>query len=61
VSDNRMISKCGAVGRMRIGKGKLKDSEKTHPSATLSTTFACGKLPSVLYIIPLYLSEHALL
>jgi hypothetical protein len=28
---------CGAVGGMRIGRGKPKYSEKTCPSATLST------------------------
>jgi hypothetical protein len=29
---------CGAVGGMRIGREKPKYSEKTCPSATLSTT-----------------------
>jgi hypothetical protein len=29
---------CGAIGGMKIGKGKAKYSEKTCPSATLSTT-----------------------
>jgi hypothetical protein len=34
----RMIDdECGAVGGMRIGRGKPKYSEKTCPSATLST------------------------
>jgi hypothetical protein len=29
---------CGAIGRMKIGRGKPKYSEKTCPSATLFTT-----------------------
>jgi hypothetical protein len=29
---------CGAIGGMRIGKGKSKYSQKTCPSATVSTT-----------------------
>jgi hypothetical protein len=29
---------CGAIGGMKIGRGKPKYSEKTYPSATLSTT-----------------------
>jgi hypothetical protein len=29
---------CGALGRMKIGRGKPKYSEKTYPSVTLSTT-----------------------
>jgi hypothetical protein len=29
---------CGEIGGMKIGKGKPKYSEKTCPSATLSTT-----------------------
>lgn len=36
--DYRMIIVCWAVGGMRNDKGKLKYWEKTHPSATLSTT-----------------------
>jgi hypothetical protein len=29
---------CGEIGRMKIGRGKPKYSEKTYRSATLSTT-----------------------
>jgi hypothetical protein len=28
----------GAIGGMKIGKGNRRNSEKTYPSATLSTT-----------------------
>jgi hypothetical protein len=34
--DDRMINECGAVGRMRIGRGK-RNTQKTLNSATLST------------------------
>jgi hypothetical protein len=33
-----MIDEYGAFGGMRICRGNLKYSEKTYPSATLSTT-----------------------
>jgi hypothetical protein len=29
---------CGAIGGMKIGRAKPKYSDKTYPSATLSTT-----------------------